>query len=276
MEEKYNDEMQPVKLNNEKIFKTLIENKAILPYMFWDNAKSINNSGKTPELIELEEPGYFSSLSIALLKALNNERVEKDLSINEIKQLHRDCSSLTKNLNKENTPGEIEGKGQRYAYSSSQFSFNESFLSSIIEDADLFSEMNLIEDFEYSIAVQPGLKDIITNDRGIKDAIKEKNKDKVNISGIMFANGVTNKETLHQIIDKLICIYHNNIKSTSSDEDKIKAIVQLIRPLQRLHPFPDANVRTMLMLLLNRELIKNNMLPVILDNPNDIDICSTD
>ena|SRR3990167_1301848 len=251
---------------NHKIIEIIIQNKTILPYMFWDNAMSINGQGKTPKTIEFEEPGYFASASNALLEALKDERLMQDISIDEIKKLHFDCTSYTKNLNSFNAPGVMKGSGQKYAYITNDFPFNQSFLNTIVEDSDLLRSMGLIYDYQYCIYIFPGLIDIISDTTHPIENMK--------IEKISFENTAT-EDTIYKIIGKLIKIYCENMQLINSNDDKIKAIVQFIRPLQRLHPFVDGNVRTMLMLLLNRELIKNQMLPVIMDNPNDIDTCST-
>ena len=272
--EKKEQLQQTHQYDNQAIAELLISNPVILPYLFWDNAISIHNSqnNQGPHSICYQEKDYFSALSNALLHALlDKERFAKEISIAEIETLHKECAVRTGGLNKSTVPGVMFGHGQHYEYGQP---FTHSFLNSIVEDAQLLDNMHLIEDFSYAIAYKPGLKDLISNKKNVRETLLDKN-DAGALDTIIFCNGLKTEE-IHQIVNILIQKYSNSMAHAASDQEKIKAMVEMIRPLQRLHPFVDANGRTMFMLLLNRELVKHNMLPTIPDNPNDIDICSTD
>ena len=52
---------------------------------------------------------------------------------------------------------------------------------------------------------------------------------------------------------------------------KVAAIVTLVKSLEQLHFFIDGNARTICMLLLYRECIRNNIFPPLLDDPNNFD-----
>ncbi len=58
-------------------------------------------------------------------------------------------------------------------------------------------------------------------------------------------------------------ILDNYEYSSKSIED----IIRLIQNLFQLHPFNDANTRTFIIILLQKELARNNHTPVILQNP---------
>jgi hypothetical protein len=53
--------------------------------------------------------------------------------------------------------------------------------------------------------------------------------------------------------------------------DKLRRIIHFITELERLHPFPDVNCRTICIFLLNRELMRYGFSPVILEDPNFFD-----
>jgi len=86
----------------------------------------------------------------------------------------------------------------------------------------------------------------------------------------LFAKAQPSNE-IYQNAEQIIRIYHQSISICVNDVDKINAIIDLITSLERLHPFNDANCRTICIFLLNRELIFNGLSPVILDDPNRFD-----
>lgn len=61
-----------------------------------------------------------------------------------------------------------------------------------------------------------------------------------------------------------------------NNDDIIKAIVHFVRFMELLHPFPDANGRVFVNVILNFLLIQNNFLPVTLYEPNIFDLYSDD
>lgn len=77
-------------------------------------------------------------------------------------------------------------------------------------------------------------------------------------------------------VNEIIRNYNEQIKSANTDEDKIKIIVKMVSILERVHPFHDANCRTICMVVLYRELIKYGFMPPILDDPNQFDGYSAD
>jgi|GEM_PF-5924496 len=77
-------------------------------------------------------------------------------------------------------------------------------------------------------------------------------------------------------IEGKISQYKAELHDSTTALDKLKAIIRFIITLERMHVFPDANCRTFCVLLLNRELIKNQFSPVILEDPNRFDGYSVD
>ncbi|MBI2785039.1 MAG: hypothetical protein HYX60_01500 [Legionella longbeachae] len=65
--------------------------------------------------------------------------------------------------------------------------------------------------------------------------------------------------------------YQEAIKTAETEDEKLNAIVSCVRRLEIVHPFDDANSRTICVLFLNALLMSNGFIPVILDNPNKFD-----
>lgn len=64
--------------------------------------------------------------------------------------------------------------------------------------------------------------------------------------------------------------YQSSISSANTEDEKIEIIAQFMQDLECLHIFKDGNCR-MVYLLLNKELMKHDISPVILLNPNYLD-----
>jgi hypothetical protein len=66
--------------------------------------------------------------------------------------------------------------------------------------------------------------------------------------------------------------YEKNISAAGNADEKLYAIVDFCQYIERLHPFSDANGRTIAQLLLNKCLIENEFPSfVILNDPNNLD-----
>lgn len=65
--------------------------------------------------------------------------------------------------------------------------------------------------------------------------------------------------------------HYNQRRQDERPVKKLRAVVDLIQNLDRLHPFKDGNTRVFITLLLNRELILNGFSPTMLYDPNRIE-----
>lgn len=95
-------------------------------------------------------------------------------------------------------------------------------------------------------------------------------------SGLLIGDRVNkNKESLIELAyqqksPKLIGYirqYYETMDTAKTDDEKLFAIARLIRTLEISHSFVDYNQRTYVFLLLNKLLMQNGFLPVILDDP---------
>ncbi|MBI2785556.1 MAG: hypothetical protein HYX60_04300 [Legionella longbeachae] len=79
------------------------------------------------------------------------------------------------------------------------------------------------------------------------------------------------QEQLHKKTEAILDQYKHNIQHAKSTDDKLSTIVDCIRSLEVLHPFADANCRTICVLFLNTLLMSEGFLPAIVLNPNKFD-----
>lgn len=61
----------------------------------------------------------------------------------------------------------------------------------------------------------------------------------------------------------------------NNEQSKLTAIVRCCQDLDQIHVFVDGNIRTIVFLVLNRLLLQNGLMPVIMDEPNVFDCKST-
>jgi hypothetical protein len=72
-------------------------------------------------------------------------------------------------------------------------------------------------------------------------------------------------------MNNLINEYNSSIKKAETLDEKLSIIVKYIAGFERLHPFNDANIRTFVIVLLNRLLIQNGFPPATFYQPNVFD-----
>lgn len=77
-------------------------------------------------------------------------------------------------------------------------------------------------------------------------------------------------------INEIISAYELKVVNEPDAYTKIRIIADTIQKLERLHPFNDGNCRTFCMHILNKELLRHNMYPTILRDPNTFDAFSLD
>lgn len=81
-------------------------------------------------------------------------------------------------------------------------------------------------------------------------------------------------DNLYKIIPKYIEEYNQAIKQNNNLDDKLHAIAKLVGTLEKLHPFRDRNIRTLVLLTLYRAFMQNNLILPLFENPNKFDMHS--
>jgi hypothetical protein len=72
-------------------------------------------------------------------------------------------------------------------------------------------------------------------------------------------------------VNALLTQYHIDMGNAKDKTQMLLLIVELIARLERIHPFHDANCRTLCVIILNRELIKHGFPFAMLRDPNRFD-----
>lgn len=90
-----------------------------------------------------------------------------------------------------------------------------------------------------------------------------------------FKLGANRNGVIEKKVSAAIERYHTEVTLANNDDTKIRAIARCIHQLEIIHPFPDGNCRTM-MLVMNKLLVQQGLNPAILENPNRIDAYSVD
>jgi len=76
---------------------------------------------------------------------------------------------------------------------------------------------------------------------------------------------------ISMLVDHFCNEYEKELLSSKCKESKLYSLVKLVKTLELIHPFSDGNCRTICILLLNKELVRNGFKPVILEDPNQFD-----
>lgn len=228
---------------------------------------------KGPKGFDEKEPGYLENMQAGLNFVL--ESIGEPLSAKYIQVLHDKCVKYTKVLEPDNTLSSFKS-GYRVAVS--EFSLisrgkNKNFTEKGLTE---FLAKSKQDDY-YCVAMsnieQPTTK--LTSENNTYDniisLIEAGNSLVISIGNLNRKSPQQRKEELQNHLDKIVKQYEQDIKKAKNDEQKITAIVTCIHELEILHPFEDANCRTICVLLLTKLLIEQGLKPTIVKNPNRFD-----
>lgn len=177
---------------------------------------------------ERREPGLT-----AMLRGFEylKESITQPLSIELLKKLHKACSTGVENLQSACQPGKFRHK-QMVGF---RLFYNENIsLAGLIEMAEILDT--------------PACTYKLNNE--------------------FLSTEKQSVQEINRVITDIIDYYYQDLNKCTTSKEKLNVIIELIFSLERAHPFADANCRTICIFLLNRELIRNNLPPVILDDPN--------
>jgi hypothetical protein len=155
-----------------------------------------------------------------------------------------------------------------------------------VHDRDRFDSSSAMDRGYRDGAVQFGL---VANDNCTAEGLKEfqaspkKTSDWITVtppkgqeSGMLVANEKTPQQCARKA-QEIINAYHMEISDADGDEDGIlAAITRCCQDLDQHHLFSDGNARTLGFLVMNKLLLQNGLRPVVLEDPNRIDMNSID
>ncbi|CEK09336.1 Fic family protein [Legionella hackeliae] len=263
----------------------------VLPKEIWrfymDYYRQVTKEGQQHEslLFDIDEPGYMA----AMLKAhqLLNITLHEPLSPKLILQLYKaalegvsktnlteldrfdrfrsnDVSGFWLKLNTVDTDeANVSREGLRQFLEEIIANNNENHYEILSHGTDVLQDVLK----RYKGAANPK--------QGLEDALDFLETTIKNTPCKFLSPRMTHKEIAEKI-NHYILQYEIKLKSVAGDENKIDCIINLIQKIERLHPFIDGNCRTLVMLVLNRELIRNGFKPTMLWNPNRFDFFSTE
>jgi hypothetical protein len=226
------------------------------------------------QAFETREPGYLQAMIRAFLPSLKPGN-ETPVSISFIKKLHLEATSnvAIKDLERK---GDTTRKGNfRTALASYGFGGNCSakgifeILKKTQKERDYFliyAENSAGEKRAEPVRYQSD-EELYQRAQQIYQEIQEGTLK----YRLITLDKVTEPGVFETLIQNYIDNYNQAIKNAKSIRDKIKAIVILVQDLEQLHPFYDANCRTICMLLLNHLLLQNQLPPAMLEDPNHFD-----
>lgn len=248
-----------------------------------DYYRQVTTAGKQKgsQLFDVEEPGYMA----AMLKAhrLLNDTLHKKLTPQLILQLYRaalegvsktnleefdrfdrfrsnDVSGFWLKLNtSDGDEGNVSREGLREFLQEIIANKNENKFN-ILSNGSVDVLEKALAQYEKNLDKKQGLEEAL-------DFLE----DKIKNTKCKFISPSMTHKVIEENINRYLLQYEEKLKRVSSDQKKLNVIIELVQKMERLHPFIDGNCRTLVMLVLNRELIRNDFKPTMLWNPNRFD-----
>lgn len=272
-----------------KIIKDILQHPLLISLLFFEGIKT-NDPYK---IFARKEGNYFIAMAGALYHTLHH--LNEKISIELINNLHLYCIQGVRGLNSNVEKG-MHTSSVYYRYRYDHIADKQLIVKAMQEmEQNKYSGLsfNAFSPYENekSIAVDRKERMGYSVNFFIK---KDKNYIKfspaaggecdyqaiakgVNLEAIFIkSSNLTTDDDLKKTINAVLLDYETDVKEAEKNEDKIRlAIVKMVQNIERIHPFTDANGRTLDMLLLNRELIRHGQNPTLMDDPNNIDYLDT-
>ncbi|GEM_PF-6764760 len=211
--------------------------------------ESVRRDSFACESFEITEPGYITSCLFAFLTLLEN--ISKPLTLNLIQETHANATKRIDCFGKKN-PGEFRGTNSSVFIRLDTHTIDPKFASNYTTE---------------------GIRELEKDSTELGLTCFYDRRDNTPLA--IFSPEKTTDE-MNNLVNNIIQTYEETMRVDKTNIEKIRIIVQLIQKFERLHPFKDGNCRTFCMLILNRELIKHNLDPVIMYDPNCFDGFSMD
>ncbi len=227
---------------------------------------------------DVREPGYMAGMERALEEMQSS--IEEPLSAEILITLHRLALTNVDNTDndsldsfRDKSPGDFGLVSNQDVEQPQKGNVS---LQGLIEfmQSDALSEMVVIRGRDGKAGNAPKFE----IESAGKDVLRTKTPEQVHElikeGNTRFYVARESADSINTWVNQTLTNYHNEIGQAKTPDDKLNAIVKMVSTLERGHIFTDGNARTMVMLGLNRELIKNGFTPAILENPNRFDLFS--
>lgn len=177
-------------------------------------------------------------------------------------------------------PGYFAGlsRGMKYALNNINLSLTIEFLENLRQEATI--NVRKINDTEFNDKIGGNSTQFNLNlgsnatDEGLKE-LRTKLKDDQWRSIITGDNGSLILSRVYATRDELYPLMQNILMTYEKNTNKkLLDIIKLCQDLDQLHPFNDGNIRTFVILLLQKELLRHKFKPTILYDPNRFDAYS--
>ena len=204
--------------------------------LFIDKARQWENN---PLVFDKEEPGYFAGMSgcFDLMKRTLGDPVTPEY----LATLHDTCIDNVKN-----EAGNPFKKGFQSGTDGWHYGFVTSLLTNTAKNEWqtqrlICNTLDCLSNSDYLARCNDSCSQIFSNAHDAKHIVST--------------------------LTNLLKNYYEEISQSSTDDQKLSAIANLCRSIEIFHPFPDANLRTVVFALLPKLLLQNGFSPTILDDP---------
>ncbi len=229
------------------------------------------------------QAGCVEGMSLAYCHMLRNFELKDGLTLEYIQQLHDICTSRFKeDVRKNRYPGQIRDYSLSFLLRSRTSSLRgiEDLDAQGLEGHEFFIKVENKKSFFDSpydaylyMRSQKGVRYTVGTGP-ICDEYKQALIDKKPEELYWKARAVVRQNVearCRQLIDQ-----YNQKSAHCSGDDLVRCHIDLIKTLERTHPFVDCNNRVLINIVLNHLLMRSGELPVIYEDPNIFDGLTTE
>lgn len=223
---------------------------------------------------DVREPGYMQAMKNAFLTMLNT--IDQPLTSELIIILHSKALSGVDGTDNENLDTFRDGSPGDFGLVANKDSLNPALGNASLEGIKEFINSGALSEqvIGRNNTAAPRYEILIDGIDVARTDSPEDIFEKIKNQGGRFYCKHESAESIEANVNKILDDYHQKINEATNSQGKLSAIIDMVSQLERRHIFSDGNARTLVMLVLNRELVKNGFSPVILDNPNRFDLFS--
>lgn len=225
---------------------------------------------------DVREPGYMAAMKAAFQVMLDS--IEQPLTANLLIELHKHALTGVDDTDNEHLETFRNGDPGDFGLVTNTDMSNPKLGNVSLDGIVEFVNSNAFNETVTTRSGQVVPKfEIIVNHKDVsRTHTPEQIHDLIRDNGARFYCKHESSDSLERTVNLVLSTYNDEIYRATTSEDKLNAIITMVSELERRHLFTDGNARTLVMLVLNRELVKNGFTPTILENPNRFDLFSRD
>lgn len=226
---------------------------------------------------EAGERGSVQAMMNGFAFMLDNFDLSQGLSSTYLLDLHKICMLNVETRNLKSSPGDLRylNAGMPFFAKSTTYENLKQILHERAGDGTIIFNTKkyakTADEFDVDELYAGLLKDKRINYRNWYPNLDKRTQDAIDKKGTLQEFYIA-KHYVQMLfankMDEIVQQFNNDIRLAQDQEEQLDSMIELIRHLELLHPFPDGNCRTFASITLNHLLLYYGFIPAILYNPN--------